>query len=132
MGMSARPQYGVPFSVLMFLPTGAPGSNIGATCRAWGSLLLEAKYWRDNFIVLGLSEYKERKCKEPKKAKEQSGGLYDLFHIGGASKGPKCLDKKEGAAHSGFCSEEKIEAKDLKTFTYVGYFTSKDLISSII
>lgn len=131
MGLSARPQYGTPFSILMFLPTGAQGSNIGATCRAWGSLLLDANYWRDNFVILGLSEYKVKECPKPKKVKEkketvdkepeesehEGGAEYELFHIGGAKEipGPKCLsDKKEGVFISGYCSQEKLDAKDLK------------------
>lgn len=53
---------GRPASLLMFLPT-IKDQSIGHLCRAWGSFLLENKYWKDNFVILTLSPSPELKKK---------------------------------------------------------------------
>jgi hypothetical protein len=116
--LAARPQYGVPHSIIMFLPTGKPGERIGATCRAWASLLLLDNYWANNFIILGLSEYKyeckKSKAEEATEEATEGGARYELFHIGGAKvQGPKCLSES-GSKKTGYCSIENIDGKDLK------------------
>jgi hypothetical protein len=144
MGVNARPSYGTPFSIIMFLPTGEPGQRIGATSRAWGSLLLNSKYWYDNFVVLGLSEFKiddEKALKKEEESAKQikisfaesdegieevqsnneeklnkSGGYYTLSVMsGGFLKEDK--DKKclQRSELWPYCSEEEIEHKDLKS-----------------
>jgi hypothetical protein len=95
MGVNARPAYGTPFSILMFLPTGQKGQQIGRTCRAWGSLMIQSQYWRNNFIIIGLSEFPD-KCKS-----------LTVFK--------SCLDKdKETNQMRPYCSEEKLDGDDLK------------------
>jgi len=145
MGIQARPSYGTPFSILMFLPTGKKDSRIGATCRAWGSLLLQSNYWADNFIVLGLSEFhldKRTGSKSASKAlsvapeapphrgplepieegSHEGGSMYSLSVLHGGSGKSKskasgihvssCLSKEP---LDGFCSEDNIPEKDLKS-----------------
>jgi hypothetical protein len=95
MGVNARPAYGTPFSILMFLPTGQKGQQIGRTCRAWGSLMVQSHYWRNNFIIIGLSEFPD-KCKS-----------LTVFK--------SCLDKdRETNQMRPYCSEEKLDGDDLK------------------
>jgi len=116
MGIRARPSYGTPFSILMFLPTGEKDSRIGATCRAWGSLLLHGNnYWADNFIILGLSEFhldSPPKSTVLPSVAEGGGSMYQLSIMRGGH-GSNCLNKPLKS----FCSEENIniDEKDLKS-----------------
>jgi hypothetical protein len=52
----SRPLMGKPFSMLMFLPFGQ-GLPVGELARIWAAFLLEARYWRENFVCLTLSPY---------------------------------------------------------------------------
>ena len=129
MGLDARPRQGVPHSILMFLPTGSPGEKIGATCRAWASLLLQTNYWAKNFIILGLSEY-HYECKKTEEQEmgaegTQEAGTYELFYIGGKPEkdiAPPCLEKgtspprlaSGSSKTTGYCSIEKLSGNDLK------------------
>lgn len=98
-----RPRFDRPFSVLMFLPL--TSESVSALCRIWASFLLKEKFWKDNFIILTLSEFNDKEKKKGKTATALAhGGYVELEQIGGA----------DGCEDDIICFREKIKGDNLK------------------
>jgi len=88
-----RPIQGIPFSVLMFMPS-YKNNPVGELCRAWASFLLQTPFWGDNFVALTLSPLVE--------GKEEGGRKHKKVTIE-----TRCFDR-------GLCVREEVASQDLK------------------